>query len=106
MKKLTVSIITAFLLLTLVPTPLKAITGTDSTSMVNTKTVNSKEADALLLRLAEIKALDKSNMSFSEKKKLRKETRSIKSQLKAVGGGVYLSVGAIIVILLLLVLLL
>lgn len=101
-----VSIITAFLLLTLTPTPLKAITGTDPTAATTTKSVNSKEADALLVRLAEIKALDKSNMSFSEKKQLRKETRAIKSQLKAIGGGVYLSVGAIIVILLLLILLL
>lgn len=101
-----VSIITAFLLLTLTPTPLKAITGTDPTTATTTKSVNSKEADALLVRLAEIKALDKSNMSFSEKKQLRKETRAIKSQLKAIGGGVYLSVGAIIVILLLLILLL
>ena len=59
-----VSIITAFLLLTLTPTPLKAITGTNPTAATTTKSVNSKEADALIVRLAEIKALDKSNMSF------------------------------------------
>ncbi len=94
------------MLLTIVPTPLKAITGTDPTTVSTTKAENSKEADALLGRLAEIKSLDKSNMSSSEKKQLRKETRAIKSQLKAVGGGIYLSVGAIIVILLLLILLL
>jgi hypothetical protein len=101
-----VSIITTLLLLSFVPTSLKAITGTDPTTATPIKTENSKEAEALLLRLTEIKNTDKSNMSFSEKKKLRKETRAIKSQLKAIGGGIYLSVGAIIVILLLLILLL
>ena len=60
--------------------------------------------DALLLRLKEIKAMDKSNLSASEKRSLRKEVRTLKHEAK--GGGVYLSVGAIIIIILLLILLL
>ncbi len=71
-----------------------------------TEKVVSVEATRLISRLEEIKAMDKSNMSSVEKKALRKEVRSIKQSLKEVGGGVYLSVGAIIIIVLLLILLL
>jgi hypothetical protein len=45
-------------------------------------------------------------MKASEKKELRKEVRTIKAQLKASNNGVYLSVGAIIIVILLLILIL
>ncbi len=73
---------------------------------VKSEKVVSVEATKLISRLEEIKAMDKSNMSSVEKKALRKEVRSIKQSLREVGGGVYLSVGAIIIIVLLLILLL
>lgn len=57
-------------------------------------------------RVDEIKSMDKSDLSRAEKKELRKELRELKSQANAVGGGVYLSVGAIIIIILLLILIL
>ncbi len=95
-----------FLSLAFVSTTLSAATEPTPSSIANPKTADSREADALLGRLNEIKTMDKSNLSSSEKRQLRKETRAIKSQLKEIGGGVYLSVGAIIVILLLLILLL
>ncbi|SHF68689.1 hypothetical protein [Pedobacter caeni] len=57
-------------------------------------------------RVEEIKSMDKSNLSRAEKKELRKELRELKKQSKALGGGVYLSVGAIIIIILLLILIL
>jgi hypothetical protein len=66
----------------------------------------SPAAAALLVRLDQINAMDKSALSASEKKSLRKEVRSIKKELKTMNGGVYLSVGAIIIIILLLILLL
>ncbi|PKB15959.1 hypothetical protein [Flavobacterium sp. 5] len=64
------------------------------------------EVKSMLNRLEEIKEMDKSNMSRSEKKELRKEVKTIKANLKATSNGVYLSVGAIIIIILLLILLL
>lgn len=107
MKKFTGSLMTAFLLLAFMPSSVKAATEPiAATASVTTATVESAEANVLLARLAEIKAMDKSNLSFSEKRKLRKETRAIKSDLKALSGGVYLSAGAIIIIVLLLILLL
>lgn len=68
--------------------------------------VESAEAQVMISRLEEIKAMDKSNMSSKEKKALRKEVRSIKKSLTEINGGIYLSIGAIIIIILLLILLL
>jgi hypothetical protein len=96
----------AFLSLTFIPAQLKAGTETIPTSMPAPKPVASPEAKILLDRLNEIKAMDKSKLTSSEKKELRKEVRSTKKQLKELSGGVYLSVGAVIIIILLLILLL
>jgi hypothetical protein len=63
-------------------------------------------ADKMIERLEEIKSLDKSNLTRVEKKELREEVKGIKKGLKANGNGVYLSVGAILIIILLLILLL
>ena len=60
----------------------------------------------MLNRLDEIKAMDMSALGKVEKKELRKEVKMIRSDLRAAGQGVYLSVGAIIIIILLLILLL
>ncbi len=61
----------------------------------------------LLTRLDQIKDMDKSKLSGSEKKALRKEVRAIKSELNSAGsGGIYLSAGAVIIIIILLIILL
>jgi len=57
-------------------------------------------------RVQEIRAMDKSQLTKAEKKELRKELRGLKKQANALGGGIYLSVGAIIIIILLLILIL
>ena len=69
-----------------------------------------KDANAavqpMLNRLQEIKDMDKSSLSKTEKKELRNEVKGIKKEMKAANNGVFLSVGAIIIIILLLILLL
>lgn len=108
MKKIIFSLMTACLLLTFAPIQLHAAT-IEPTSVpvpvapVSTIPDNSK---VLLLRLDEIKSMDKTNLNSSEKKNLRKEVKSINQSLKTVGGGVYLSGGAIILIVILLIVLL
>lgn len=57
-------------------------------------------------RVLEIKKMDKSTLSRQERKDLRNELQGMKKEAKAMTGGVYLSVGAIIIIILLLILLL
>jgi hypothetical protein len=106
MKKLSLYVLAAFMMFAVMPAQLHAATNPSATTIAAMKPVESEIADALNLRLIEIKELDKANLSAVEKKELRKEVRTIKSELKALNGGVYLSVGAILIIILLLILLL
>ena len=105
MKKVAISVMTVCMLLTFSPFQSKAVT-TAPTELVASKPTDSKEANTLLLRLNTIKNMDKSNLTSSDKKSLRKEVRAIKTQLRESNGGVYLSVGAVIIIILLLIILL
>lgn len=57
-------------------------------------------------RLEEIKNMDMRQLDRSERKALRTEVRAIKKEAAALSGGVYISVGAILIIALLLILLL
>lgn len=74
--------------------------------IINTEKTNDAEALKMTNRLEEIKAMDPSNMTRKEKSELRREVRKINHSLKTQNGGVYLSVGAVIIIVLLLILLL
>lgn len=56
-------------------------------------------------RVQEIKAMDLKAMDKDERKEIRNELRDINKEAKALGGGVYISAGALIVILLLLIIL-
>lgn len=62
--------------------------------------------DELLHRLEEIKAMDKSTLTHAEKKDLRKEVKSIRKEMREHESRVYISVGALIIIILLLILIL
>lgn len=79
-----------------------------ASSAPGTPVNETAEARALELqnRLEEIKAMDRKELSGAERKALRREVREIKKELAAVSGGVYLSIGAIILVALLLILLL
>jgi hypothetical protein len=50
--------------------------------------------------------MDKTKLNASEKKNLRKELKATKNRLKEISGGVYISVGAVILIVILLIILL
>jgi hypothetical protein len=49
--------------------------------------------------------MDKSELDRLEKKALRKEVRAIKSQIRTSGNGIYITTGALLVILLLIIIL-
>lgn len=106
MKKLTVSIVTALLLSTSLPTPSKAASENNPITVASTEAAKAAQVSTLMARLDEINAMDKSTLTKPEKRQLRKEVRSINKTMKNISGGVYLSVGAIIIIALLLILLL
>jgi predicted PurR-regulated permease PerM len=63
-------------------------------------------AQQLIQRLEDIRGMNKSELTRMEKKSLRKEVKEIKKEMKTMSGGVYLSVGAILIVILLLILLL
>lgn len=106
MNKSMFYITAAFLLFAFLPSQAKASTNPVPLFTTITTVTAPPKSEVLLSRLNEINAMDKSTLSASEKKELRNETRSIKRELKQVGGGVYLSVGAIILIAILLIILL
>jgi hypothetical protein len=109
MKKFIFCLMATILTLTFLPLQSFASAKEDPSSLVVTKppeNTESAEAKTLLLRLDEIKAMDMSKLKSTEKKDLRKEVRSIKRELKDISGGVYISAGVLIVILIILVVLL
>jgi hypothetical protein len=106
MKKIIFCLMATILSLTFLPLQSNAATTVEPSSLVAPKTSESEEANTLVLRLNEIKVMDKSEMKSSEKRELRKEVKSINHKLREVSGGVYLSVGAIILIVILLIVLL
>jgi hypothetical protein len=92
-----------FITLCLATVTLPSMAG--STKPANEVAVPS--ADPIMNRLEEIKAMDMKSMSPLEKKQIRKEMKDLKAQKKQdIGGGVYISVGALILIIILLIILL
>jgi len=89
--------------LTLLPLQSSAATISPPTTIPAPTPSETAEAKTLTLRLNEINMMDKTNLKAADKKDLRKEVRSINHKLREISGGVYLSVSAIILILILLV---
>ncbi len=88
---------------------LMAVTLPASSAIVdpaNSPRTEDPRGQQLLQRLEVIKEMDKSTLTKVEKKELRKEVKDIKKEMKVIKGGVYLSIGAIIIVILLLILLL
>lgn len=95
----------AFLALTFSPLTSSAKTGIKQETSVSNKAINQAEADALIVRLHDIKNLDKSNLNSTEKSTLRNEVLSIQSQLMN-NPVIYISGGALLLIIILLIILL
>jgi predicted PurR-regulated permease PerM len=63
------------------------------------------ESQKMINRLNEIKAMEPSSLTRRQKRELRKEVKTIERNLHTNSSGVYISVGAAIIIVLLLILL-
>ncbi|CAN5893609.1 hypothetical protein BH11BAC7_BH11BAC7_11100 [soil metagenome] len=102
MKKIILSAFTAMLAFTFIPNVSNA-----ATASIKTELPADSAAIKLSLesRLTEIGSIDKSTLSHKEKSTLRKETREIERTLNRDYGGVYISVGALILIIILLIIL-
>jgi hypothetical protein len=106
MKKITIYLLILVLSFTSFSSQAKeSIKSVSKTGLVS-KTVIKTNEDALIFRLNEIKNMDKSMLTNYERKNLRKEVRVINKELARSSGGIYLSVGAVLLIILLLIILL
>ncbi|WP_276089598.1 hypothetical protein [Pedobacter sp. JY14-1] len=104
MKKLIYTLVLVFTLVVSVDTVYAA----SNKDKVKTELTAAQQIELKRItdRVEEIKAMDKSELSKDERKALKKELKELKQQARAMGGGVYLSVGAIIIIILVLILIL
>lgn len=103
MKKIFFTAITFLLICTFVPDQLNAAAGLVATEPVADSTLTK---EALLNRLNEIKSSDRSSMTHAEKKQINQEAGEIREALHNNYGGVYISVGALLLIILILIILL
>ncbi len=108
MKKYMIPLSLVLLLSSVAPLAAKAVSPkTDVPTSVPTtaQLPQTKETIVLLNRLETIQGMDIGTMKASEKRVLRKEVKSIQNRLRAIeGGGIYISVGSILIILLLILL--
>lgn len=103
MKKSKITLATAIILFSLGMSPVSA---TENGKTPIESTMTPGEIQVLIDRVEEIKKMDKSALTKAEKKDLRNELRETKKEITRNNGGVYLSVGALILVIVLLILLL
>jgi hypothetical protein len=104
MKKSTLYLIIMVLSLYVFPTQMIAREKDPITVATNANEI-PPDIKAKLVRLDEINAMNKSTLTRAERRALRKEVKSINTSLKSGGHGYYITLGAIIVILVLLIIL-
>ena len=95
------------LVATMVGAPVKASEYNNSkfhSKLVELK-INKSRADSIKVRLNEIEAMDKSKLTKVETSNLRKEVKAMNKELVNGSGGIYLSVGAVLLVILLLIIL-
>ncbi|HWH62329.1 MAG TPA: hypothetical protein VNS50_03615 [Ginsengibacter sp.] len=92
------------LLITMLAGFITPVFAADDSPVGAEKTAKDVRSQELTNRLIEIRDMDKSNLTSSEKRELRKEVKEIRKAHS--NHGIYLSIGAIIIIILLLILLL
>lgn len=67
--------------------------------------LSEEEVSRLTKRVEEIRDMDKSNLTVTEKRELRKELRTTKENVRKDGGYIYVSAGTVILIIILVILL-
>ena len=94
----------AFIIGISLPTRANSLT-TEPGQPDNATDAKELRAQQMIHRLEEIRDMDKSTMTRDEKKALRKEVKEIRKEARRDGvKGVYISIGALIIIVLLLIL--
>jgi hypothetical protein len=92
--------------LAFIPQTYATINTTSSKKEVVLTQAQTLRLNQIYARLVQIQNMDKSALSSQEKKTLRKEVRAMKAEARESSGGIYLSIGAVILIIVLLIVLL
>ena len=85
--------------------PMQSSASIKSTTPIDS-TTNAQMLSTILNRVTEIQNMDKTNLTISEKRELKKELKEMKAKAEGLDKRIYLSVGAVIIIILLLILIL
>lgn len=102
MKKQIYFLATAFMLMLATP----SVMANDAKAKPEMTERQVARMEEISRRVEEIKGMDRSQLSRQDRKDLRNELLEMKKEAKVTSGGVYLSVGAIIIIILVLILIL
>jgi hypothetical protein len=99
----------AIMLLSLTATDVSARTFKNTPATENVAVLTPQQVDARIqemkLRVAEIRTMDKSSLTRAQRKDLRLELKNMNREARGMGrNGIYISVGALIIIILLLIL--
>lgn len=99
----------AIMLLSLTATDVSARTFKNTPATENVTVLTPQQVDARIqemkLRVAEIRTMDKSSLTRAQRKDLRLELKNMNREARGMGrNGIYISVGALIIIILLLIL--
>ena len=105
MKKSTILNIIAIAILSVYSVSVKANINKNIDSIALQSATKSNDSSDLQLRLNTINQMDKSTLNKEEIKGLVSEVKKIEKQIKKTDGGLYISAGALIVILILLIIL-
>lgn len=101
----TVLIVLSCILMLFLPKWTQAKTKNSFAEVEISKTQSKVSAAALISRLNEINDLKKSELNSMDKATLKKEVRNIKHELSKIDNGIYLSTGALLLILILIIIL-
>lgn len=66
--------------------------------------LSSEEVNNMKTRFEEIRKMDKSDMTVSEKRELRNESKSIKENVRKSGGVIYIGTGTLLLIIIIILL--
>ncbi len=105
MKKFLLSLITLLMILAFYPMEANAKASDNAKNESVEEASAAEQAQVMIDRLYDIRSMDIKNIDSPEKEKLRHEVMTIKDKLQQLSGGIYISAGALIIIIILLILL-
>lgn len=84
---------------------LKSASDKSAVTVITDSKLSAAELTTLTARVDEIRNMDRSNMTVTEKRELRKELRGIKENVRKDGGVIYIGGGTLLLVIILILIL-